>query len=172
MSILLIRIMPIISTLLLGVMAGFFATYSFNVNYATFVLNGEMYATVQSLFNVNVRHAGFFVCFFGAGVFALITAVVFLQQRCSIGWFWLAVGLVYMLGIVMFTKWVNLPLNYYTESWDVHDLPTDWEAVRAQWNQANLLRTWISGALFVMATILLSRSPGATVLRKDDASRG
>lgn len=46
-------------------MAGFFATYSANVNLATLELNGPTYAQVQSAFNRNVRHAGFFACFFG-----------------------------------------------------------------------------------------------------------
>ena len=55
----------LLTVLLLGLMAGFFATYSANVNLATLELNGPTYAQVQSAFNRNVRHAGFFACFFG-----------------------------------------------------------------------------------------------------------
>ena len=55
----------LLAVLLLGLMAGFFATYSANVNLATLELDGPTYAQVQSAFNRNVRHAGFFVCFFG-----------------------------------------------------------------------------------------------------------
>ena len=157
MSTLFTQLSQIVSVLLLGLMAGFFATYSFNVNDATLALNGEMYATVQSLFNHNVRHVGFFFCFFGAGVATIITAATLLIKRATIGWFWLAIGIAYVLGIIMFTKWVNLPLNYYTESWDPLNLPTDWQTVRDQWNQANLFRTWLCGILFMIATILLTR---------------
>ena len=53
------------TVLLLGLMAGFFATYSANVNLATLELDGPTYALVQSAFNRHVRHAGFFICFFG-----------------------------------------------------------------------------------------------------------
>jgi uncharacterized membrane protein len=137
-------------------MAGFFATYSFNVNYATSALNGEMYATVQSLFNVNVRHFGFFLCFFGAGVVTVITGLLLLVRHHRDGWKWLILGICYTIGIILFTKWVNLPLNYYTESWDVQNLPSDWQAIRESWNQANLFRTWWNGALFLMAGWLLS----------------
>ncbi len=38
-------------------MAGFFWTYSDNVNLAMLQVDGATYATVQSLFNMNVRHA-------------------------------------------------------------------------------------------------------------------
>ena len=55
----------LLTVLLLGLMAGFFATYSANVNLATLELNGPTYAQVQSAFNRYVRHAGFFACFFG-----------------------------------------------------------------------------------------------------------
>jgi len=52
----------------LGLMAGFFWTYSYNVNLAMLQVDGATYATVQSLFNVNVRHAAFFMLFFGGGL--------------------------------------------------------------------------------------------------------
>ena len=48
-----------------GLMAGFFGTYTFNVNLAMLKVDGPTYATVQSLFNQHVRHAGFFSIFFG-----------------------------------------------------------------------------------------------------------
>jgi len=40
-----------------GVMAGFFWTYSANVNLAMLTVDGATYATVQSAFNRHVRHA-------------------------------------------------------------------------------------------------------------------
>lgn len=57
--------------------------------------------------------------------------------------------LAYALGIVLFTRQVNLPLNHLTESWTATTVPADWAAVRAAWNQANLWRSGLSGMLFV-----------------------
>lgn len=139
------------STLLLGLMAGFFATYSFNVNYAMLEVDGSTYATVQSLFNINVRHAGFFVCFFGAALLPAITGVVWLRKDKRRALVWLAIALSYFIGIVIFTRFVNLPLNYYTESWNPSMLPDDWKDIRDQWNAANLLRVIVSMITFSVA---------------------
>lgn len=49
----------------LGLMAGFFGTYSCNVNLAMLQMDGATYATVQSALNRNVRHSLFFALFFG-----------------------------------------------------------------------------------------------------------
>ncbi|MDP2574616.1 DUF1772 domain-containing protein [Vibrio penaeicida] len=142
------------STLLLGLMAGFFATYSFNVNYAMLEVDGSTYATVQSLFNINVRHAGFFVCFSGAALLPAITGVVWLRKDKRQALVWLAIALSYFIGIVIFTRFVNLPLNYYTESWNPAALPDDWEDIRDQWNTANLLRVIVSMITFSIALVI------------------
>ena len=57
----------------LGIMAGFFGTYSANVNLAMLQLDGPTYAMVQSSFNRNVRHALFFAFFFGPLPLGLLT---------------------------------------------------------------------------------------------------
>ncbi|WP_197477699.1 MULTISPECIES: DUF1772 domain-containing protein [unclassified Marinomonas] len=64
-------------------------------------------------------------------------------------------GTLYLTGIILFTKFVNLPLNYYTESWTSSTLPSDWRNTRDAWNQANLFRSLLSFILFVSALFLL-----------------
>ena len=152
------------AVLLLGLMAGFFATYSANVNLATLELDGPTYALVQSAFNRHVRHAGFFICFFGPLPLGLIALAAAGSDRHAAWWRLQAlVVLAYGLGIVLFTRQVNLPLNYLTESWTATTLPADWAAVRAAWNQANLWRSGLSLALFVTGLIglVLRLSGGA-----------
>jgi uncharacterized membrane protein len=138
------------TVLLLGLMAGFFATYSANVNLATLELDGPTYALVQSAFNRNVRHAGFFACFFGPLPLGLVALAAAWSDRRTAWWWLLALSvLAYGLGIVLFTRQVNLPLNHLTESWTAATLPSDWASVRTAWNQANLWRSGLSFALFV-----------------------
>jgi uncharacterized membrane protein len=133
----------------LGLMAGFFATYSANVNFATLELDGPTYAQIQSAFNRNVRHAGFFACFFGPIPLGMLTLVSAWAQRRASWWWWLALTvLAYTLGIVLFTREVNLPLNALTESWTPATLPADWFTVRDAWNRANLWRSALSLTLF------------------------
>lgn len=136
----------------LGLMAGFFWAYSANVNFATLQMDGSTYAQVQSSLNRNVRHAMFFGFFFGPPLLCALAALV-AWPAWRERWLWclVAAGLLYALGIVLFTARVNLPLNAYTESWDPHALPSDWAQVRARWNAANLWRAWASAAALALA---------------------
>lgn len=147
----------VLAILWLGIMAGFFSTYSANVNLATLQLDGATYATVQSAFNRNVRHWLFFAFFFGPPLLCALSALVSWSERKR-GWFWCIVvaGIAYALGIIVFTQQVNLPLNAYTESWNPNALPADWMRVREQWNTANLFRSVLSFATFALAVIALA----------------
>ncbi len=140
----------------LGVMAGFFWTYTFNINLAMQQVDGQTYATMQSLFNQNVRHPMFFMFFFGSGAIAILAVLLNFRHRQSL-FFWLIVlaAIVYIAGIIIFTKQVNLPLNAYTESWDPLNLPMDWQATRDSWNQANAFRTMTSFVSLLLSTSAL-----------------
>lgn len=153
------HIASLLTVLLFGLMAGFFATYSFNVNYAMLAVDGQTYATVQSLFNENVRHVGFFACFFGAGILPMITAWLYVQNNKKVALLWFVLGLCYVFGIIFFTRFINLPLNYYTESWNPVALPNDWQEVREQWNSANMFRTWVTISLFSASLLLIVAMP-------------
>lgn len=152
-----------LAILMFGIMAGFFWTYTFNVNLATAQLDGASYARVQSLFNVNVRHAMFFSFFFGSAVVAVLALLLnYRHYRSPSFWLLASAAVLYILGIILFTKFINLPLNYYTESWNPELLPSDWEATRQSWNEANAGRVFISALVFVLslaALLLRSLSP-------------
>jgi uncharacterized membrane protein len=140
----------VLAVFCLGVMAGFFGTYTGNVNLATQELDGATYAQVQSAFNRHVRHVGFFAFFFGPPLLCLLALTHGWRERP--GWWWLTAlaGLGYALGIVVFTRQVNLPLNHLTESWTPATLPADWAATRDAWNRANAWRTACSALLFAL----------------------
>ena len=147
-----------------GLMAGFFWTYSFNVNLAMLQVDGPTYATVQSLFNQNVRHIWFFALFFGGGVVPVLALLANYKHRSSGSFKLLALAaLVYIAGIIFFTREVNLPLNAITEAWNPQSLPANWATTRDQWNQANAVRVALSLAAFVLslAALVLRVSPQA-----------
>lgn len=152
----------LISVLMLGVMAGFFWTYAFNVNYATINLNADDYVRIQSLFNVNVRHGMFFTFFFGAAFLSFVAAFIsWLSKNISRTRLLLLAGLIYLGGVVMFTHQVNLPLNYETESWVLGQVPAHWQEVRVAWNEANLLRTGMAFLAFALGLWSLMCKPGS-----------
>lgn len=145
-----------LAILMFGIMAGFFWTYTINVNLATAQLDGATYARVQSLFNVNVRHALFFSFFFGSAVAAVLALILnYKHYRSPSFWLLASAALLYIFGIILFTKFVNLPLNYYTESWNPEQLPSDWEATRQSWNEANAWRVLSAALAFVLSLIAL-----------------
>ena len=101
-----------LAVIVLGYMAGFFWTYTFNVNLAMLQVDGETYATMQSLFNENVRHIPFYLLFFGGGFVPILAIVLNMKNWKTIS-FWLIVSavVVYILGIIFYTRNVNLPLK-------------------------------------------------------------
>lgn len=148
--------LQLLTVFALGIMAGFFGTYSANVNLATLQLDGPTYAVVQSGFNRHVRHALFFAFFFGPVPLGMITLFLAWRQHGR-GWWRLmaCVVLAHALGIVWFTREINLPLNQLTESWTPDTLPDDWSAVRDAWNRANLWRAILSVGLFALGLLSL-----------------
>ena len=150
-------ILHALAVLWLGMMAGFFWTYSANVNLAMLQMDGATYATVQSALNRNVRHWGFFTLFFGPPLLCLLALVAAWPSRHQGWWRSMALaGVAYLMGIVFFTQQINLPLNKITEAWNPQALPADWRQVRDQWNTANLWRTWVSSLAFVIAVLTLA----------------
>ena len=142
----------------LGLMAGFFGTYAINVSPAMLSMDGLAYVQMQAAFNRHVRHALFFGLFFGPVLWcALAVGAGWVGRRRPWWWAMAAVGLAYGLGIVLFTREVNLPLNALTEGWaDAGAVPPQWAEVRLAWNRANLWRTLLSTALFALALAALA----------------
>ena len=136
---------------ILGIMAGFFGTYSANINLATATLDGPTYALIQSSFNRNVRHFLFFVFFFGTAPAGLVLLAVSWAERHRRWWkASVVLTLAYTLGIIVFTRQVNLPLNYLTESWTPATVPANWAEIRDAWNAANLWRAGLNAVLFAL----------------------
>jgi uncharacterized membrane protein len=162
-----------LATAVLGLMAGFFWTYSYNVNLAMLQVDGATYATVQSLFNQNVRHAAFFTLFFGGAAFPLLALAVNRRHwRTPAFWLIVVATVVYALGIIVFTRQVNLPLNAYTESWQVAQLPADWMQTRDAWNEANNMRVWLACVAFALSLgALVLRASAQAVARVDAVAR-
>jgi uncharacterized membrane protein len=152
-----------LAALWMGMIAGFFWAYSANVNLAMLQMDGATYATVQSALNRNVRHALFFIFFFGPPLWCALALAAAWPSRRQ-GW-WLALasaGTAYLLGIVLLTHQVNLPLNQTTEGWNPQALPADWAQVRDRWNTANFYRTLVSAAAFVVAVLTLAYRAAAS----------
>jgi uncharacterized membrane protein len=146
----------VVALFFLGIMAGFFCTYSANVALATAQFDGPLYAVVQSALNRHVRHALFFCFFFAPPLWCLLAVAAGWPARAAWAWMLLAAAVLYTLGIIFLTREVNLPLNATTEAWNPAALPPDWAEVRERWNLANLWRSAISACAFALALLALA----------------
>lgn len=156
----------------LGIMAGFFATYATNVSPAMLSFDGPTYAMVQSAFNRHVRHTLFFVFFFGPMHWCGLAVLGAWREHRQNWWRLTAViGVAYALGIVMFTREVNLPLNALTESWIASQIPQDWGSTREAWNSANNFRAWLNAALFALCLSSLMQRLGGLQLSRRSPSQ-
>lgn len=145
-----------LTTILFGFMAGFFWTYTFNVNVAMLEVDGETYTRMQALFNQNVRHLPFFSLFFGS-VFAAAAAILANLKHYRRGFFWLfiAAAAVYLGGIIFYTQSFHLPINADLESWDLSNIPVDWRTARDAWNYGNQWRVAASATAFILGMAAL-----------------
>lgn len=166
-----------LATLVLGLMAGFFTTYTINVSLALSQVDGPTYAVVQSLLNQSVRQPIFGALFFGGAVVLALALGMNWRHAASAPFGLLALAiLLYLSGVIVYTAQVHLPLNMYTESWDPQALPSDWAATRSAWNRANLVRTTAAGLTFLLtlSALALRAQPGpapAEVEQPDDTFR-
>jgi uncharacterized membrane protein len=143
----------------LGIMAGFFGTYSANVTQALLHVDGSVYAVVQGELNRAVRHALFFAFFFPPPAWCVGSVAAGWRMRGLWSWLLLVAAVLYLAGVIVLTRQVNLPLNSYTESWRTSALPPDWAATRDAWNAANLWRTASASVAFALAITAITIRP-------------
>lgn len=135
---------------MLGIMSGFFWTYSINISRAFKNLDENTYAIVQSLCNIHVRNWSFYSFFFGTGLMGVVNLIWYSKDYAKKYYYFILLAvLLYLFGIIIYTKNINLPLNYYTESWVVGKIPSNWIETRNNWNKANNYRTICSFVCFI-----------------------
>jgi uncharacterized membrane protein len=93
---------------------------------------------------------------------ALLSALVTLALQWSGGrtaaFWWLAAGFVLMVAALVITLAVEVPIDNKIEAWTVATLPGDWRSIQTRWELWHTVRTFLSIAAVVAATV------GATVV--------
>lgn len=154
----LVFVLLVASTVLVGIMAGFFFAYSASVVLALETLSASAYTTVMQPINERVRNPAFGLAFLGAIVVPVVTAAVVVLQgdvTARYGSLFLAGVVVYLLGTVVVTVAVHLPMNDAIATWSTASPPDDWTAVRARWTLWNHVRTVAAIVSFVLSLAAL-----------------
>ncbi|QTN29433.1 DUF1772 domain-containing protein [Rhodoferax sp. AJA081-3] len=156
-------VLSLVATCLLGIMAGFFYAFAIDVAPAMANLDASAYITTQQWINRVVRNATFGATYFGSALLPLAAALAaFWCSQRRVGLAWLAIGLVYFAGVFWLTRTVNVPINDALATWQAASPPSDWAHARDNWNDANLVRTWVAMACFVAAVVLVAVTQGRT----------
>jgi uncharacterized membrane protein len=102
-----------------------------------------------------VRNVPFALVYFGAAVAPFVAALaLYLVGRRRDSALWLGVALVYVAGVFLLTREVNVPINNALALWNPQSPPAQWQQARDDWNAANLVRCLVACACFAVAAAL------------------
>ncbi|GAB5467005.1 MAG: DUF1772 domain-containing protein [Rhodospirillales bacterium] len=151
----LIAPLTLVAALGAALVAGIFFAFSNFVMQALARLRPASGIAAMQAINVTVLNPGFFALFFGTALAALALALTaaFSSQG---GAYLIAGSLLYLLGCLLVTVVVNVPLNKKLEGMapDSDEAAVLWQRYLVTWTRANHLRSLaslVAAACFVMA---------------------
>jgi uncharacterized membrane protein len=150
-----------VSTVTVGLMAGFFYAYACSVMVGLDRVDDRTFIVTMQWINATVRNAAFAPAFFGSLVLTIAAAVVaVVSSRSARGWI-VAAAVLYAAAVLV-TLTLKVPLNEQLAAAGPADQISDLPAVRAAfegpWIRWNLLRTGLTiGSLTALSIALLSR---------------
>jgi uncharacterized membrane protein len=152
-------VLQVLATCLIGLMAGFFFAFSVDVAPAMRELDAQGYITTQQAINRAVRNLPFALVYFGAAVTPFVAAfALHVAGRRGDAAAWLGIAVVYVMGVFLLTREINIPINNALALWNPQSPPVEWQQARDDWNAANLVRCLVACACFAVAAALPKRS--------------
>lgn len=150
-------IVLLIAATLTALMAGLFFAFSCSVMLGLArVSDREFVAAMQSI-NRRIQNPVFFIVFFGAPVFLIVSTILFYDQTPQFS-FLLAATLIYLTGNFGVTVFGNVPLNNRLDRFEL-GTATDEEIVlqranfEPRWNNLNNVRTVASTLALVFVLL-------------------
>jgi len=93
---------------------------------------------------------------------ALVTLALLWQGVRAAAFWWLLAGFLLMVAALAITLVVEVPIDNKIETWTVATLPGDWRSIQSRWELFHTIRTFLSIAAVVAATV------SATVAARPD----
>jgi uncharacterized membrane protein len=109
----------------------------------TFLADGQ-----HMIANLATIMAVLLIAAVGAGLVA--TWVSFRHQSATAGWL-SALGLLFLVGVLVVTLAVEVPIDNQIAAWTTQSLPSDWQDTRARWAIFHTVRTFLSLAAVALA---------------------
>jgi uncharacterized membrane protein len=153
----------IASTLVAGLVAGLFYTWSCGIVQGLGKLPDMQYLNAMQSINREIQQPLFFSSFMGALILLPFSAWFSYRGHHQEAYPWLlAASLLYIAGVFGVTVAGNVPLNNMLDKMPLHDYDTSLLARQRQtfepkWNRLNLIRTVCAIAAFICAIIACVR---------------
>ena len=147
-----IRIAQATTIVLFALVMGVFWGTWFSLSRTMDQLSGETFVAVghQMIRNLGLPMALLLPV---ALLSALVTLVLLWQGGCRPAFWWLAAGFLLMVAALVITLAVEVPIDNQIQTWTAATLPADWRSIQARWERWHTLRTFLSIAALVAATV-------------------
>ncbi|WP_247228729.1 anthrone oxygenase family protein [Yoonia sp. F2084L] len=153
-------LLALLSLLLVGAIFGFFYAWVCSTMWGLDAADPAVAIAAMQAMNASVRNAAFAPAFFGTPVVLILTALVArAQDRSRSAAAFLGAGLVYLLGGLVLTMVVNVPMN---EALALVVIPQDvaaaqqiWTEYSGTWQVWNTARTVASAVAVVLTGLAL-----------------
>ncbi|ACU05463.1 DUF1772 domain-containing protein [Pedobacter heparinus] len=136
-----------LSILTTALMAGLFYSWSISVMRGLKTLPDREFILSMQAMNRAIQNPLFFICFFGAAIFLLISCYQQFGPSLNREYYLLiAATLIYLIGVPGLTIFGNVPLNNMLDSFDVNGSSVDSLSkmrlgFEAKWNYLNNMRS-------------------------------
>jgi uncharacterized membrane protein len=102
---------------------------------------------------------------------ALVTLALLWPHRDAAAFWWMAAGFLLMVTALVVTLAVEVPIDNRIQAWTVATLPADWRSIQSRWELWHTIRTFLSIAAVVTATISAVVAGWPTSRRSTRSSR-
>lgn len=155
----------VVATVFAGAIFGFFYAWICSTMWGLDAADPKIAIAAMQAMNASVRNAAFAPAFFGTpGVLTLAAGFAFACGGRAAGLAFLSAAVVYALGGMMLTFWVNVPMNRQLAALAVPEDPAAaaalWRDYSAPWQFWNQVRTVFSGLALLLSAwglVLLGR---------------
>ena len=143
-----------LSLLLTGAVFGFFYAWIVSTMWGLDAADPRIAIAAMQAMNASVRNAAFAPVFFGTPFVLLATAAAAMTIDRFTAWIFALAGVVYLVGGVILTASVNVPMNTALAAMavpaGVEQAQAVWAAYSPRWQGYNQLRTLVSGVSLLL----------------------
>ena len=147
-----IRTAQAITIVLFALVMGVFWGTWFSLSRTMSQLSGETFVAVghEMIQNLGVPMA---ILLPLALLSALVTLALLWRGGGAAAFWWLLAGFLLMVAALVITLAVEVPIDNQIQDWTAATLPGDWRSIQSRWELFHTIRTFLSIAAVVAATI-------------------